>query len=163
MGRRLGAVSALDCARLLLLPYMLGGGTARAEGRSAGVWFTARMEQGEANSKGLERLVDRLEDLDRGLGDFKAPETVSGPLVMIFNLLLGEAKTQQPKDPILAVIAAAPEPAPPESPLSALAKDPNAPPPPEGMNVGTMRAAIGQVLIVLGTTKTAKPTRRRPR
>jgi hypothetical protein len=84
-------------------------------------------------------LVNRLQTLDNNLADFKATDQASWALGKIFNALLDAAQKANPGDVVLEAI----EPAEQGTVMGVPAGENS------NMNVGTMRAAIGQILGVL--------------
>lgn len=83
-----------------------------------------------------DSLAERLEALDRGLGAFAATDKASWALGRVFNALLEEVKKDHGEDMIVSVI----EPVEQGTVMGVPAGEDSS------MTVGTMRAAIAQML-----------------
>jgi hypothetical protein len=86
-----------------------------------------------------DTLFERLEKLDRSLQEFKPTDHASWMLGRVFNVLLDEVKKQRGDDMIVSVI----EPAEQGTIMGVAAGEDS------NMTVGTMRAAIAQLMSAL--------------
>lgn len=83
----------------------------------------------------MENLGTRLDDFDGSLKNFKAETYPSAQTGEIFNALLAVAKEQYPDDPVVQAV----------SPAASVADTRTS-----EMDVGSMRAAVSQIMSLTG-------------